>query len=69
MNYQQIDYTQEGPVTIITFDRPEVKNCIGTRTHRELIHPRRGPGKNARNRAQRVGISAGLIRSREPQAL
>lgn len=38
MNYKQIDYTQDGPVTIITFNRPEVKNCIGTRTHRELIH-------------------------------
>jgi len=37
MPYQEIDYTQEGPVTIITFNRPEVKNCIGTRTHRELI--------------------------------
>jgi enoyl-CoA hydratase len=38
MDYQQIKYTQDGPVTIITFNRPEVKNCIGTRTHRELIH-------------------------------
>ena len=37
MNYQEIDYTQDGPVTVITFNRPEVKNCIGTRTHRELI--------------------------------
>ena len=38
MEYQQIKYTQDGPVTIITFNRPEVKNCIGTRTHRELVH-------------------------------
>ncbi len=37
MDYQHIIYTQDGPVTIITFNRPEVKNCIGTRTHRELI--------------------------------
>ncbi len=38
MDYQQIKYQKEGPVTIITFNRPEVKNCIGPRTHRELIH-------------------------------
>lgn len=38
MDYQQIKYEQDGPVTIITFNRPEVKNCIGTRTHRELVH-------------------------------
>ncbi len=38
MQYQEIKYNQEGPVTIITFNRPEVKNCIGTRTHRELVH-------------------------------
>ena len=37
MEYQQIKYSQEGPVTIITFNRPEVKNCIGPRTHRELV--------------------------------
>lgn len=37
MHYQHINYTQEGPVTIITLNRPEVKNCIGTLTHRELI--------------------------------
>ncbi|RLQ20686.1 enoyl-CoA hydratase [Seongchinamella sediminis] len=37
MEYQEIKYTRDGPVTIITFNRPEVKNCIGPRTHRELI--------------------------------
>ncbi|GAA5317201.1 MAG: enoyl-CoA hydratase/isomerase family protein [Candidatus Pelagadaptatus aseana] len=37
MDYQHIIYEQKGPVTVITFNRPEVKNCIGTRTHRELI--------------------------------
>lgn len=37
MQYQHIKYDQDGPVTIITLNRPEVKNCIGTRTHRELI--------------------------------
>ena len=38
MNYQHIIVQQEGPVTVITFNRPEVKNCIGTRMHRELVH-------------------------------
>lgn len=38
MEYQQIKYSQDGPVTTIMFDRPEVKNCIGPRTHRELVH-------------------------------
>lgn len=38
MNYEQILYEQDGPVTIITFNRPEVKNCIGPRAHRELVH-------------------------------
>lgn len=37
MQYQHIKYDQQGPVTVITFNRPEVKNCIGTRTHRELV--------------------------------
>lgn len=37
MEYQEITYRQDGPVTIITFNRPEVKNCIGPRTHRELV--------------------------------
>ena len=38
VDYQHITYTRDGPVTIITFNRPQVKNCIGTRTHRELVH-------------------------------
>ncbi|MEM9305524.1 MAG: enoyl-CoA hydratase-related protein, partial [Pseudomonadota bacterium] len=37
MEYQQIKHAKQGPVRIITFNRPEVKNCIGTRTHRELV--------------------------------
>lgn len=38
MEYQHIQYEALGPVRIITFNRPEVKNCIGTRTHEELCH-------------------------------
>ena len=29
-------YERRGPVALITIDRPEVRNCIGPRTHREL---------------------------------
>ena len=38
MNYEHILFDQQGPVTVITFNRPEVKNCIGTHAHRELVH-------------------------------
>ena len=37
MEYSQLAYETRGPVTIITIDRPEVRNCIGPVTHRELI--------------------------------
>jgi enoyl-CoA hydratase len=29
-------YERRGPVALITIDRPEVRNCIGPQTHREL---------------------------------
>jgi len=37
VEFQQIRYEERGPVTIIQFDRPEVLNCIGPITHRELV--------------------------------
>jgi enoyl-CoA hydratase len=37
MSFTQIAYESRGPVTIIRFNRPEVRNCIGPATHRELI--------------------------------
>ncbi len=37
MGYSQIKYESYGPVRVITFNRPEVKNCIGPITHRELV--------------------------------
>ena len=37
MNFSQIDYEKRGPITIIRFNRPEVRNCIGPITHRELV--------------------------------
>jgi enoyl-CoA hydratase len=36
--YEQITYAQDGPVTLITIDRPERMNAIGRQTHRELVH-------------------------------
>jgi enoyl-CoA hydratase len=37
VEYTEITYEQSGPVTLIKLNRPEVRNCIGPRTHRELI--------------------------------
>jgi len=37
MNFTQIAYEKRGTVTIIRFNRPEVRNCVGPITHRELI--------------------------------
>ncbi|HVN72561.1 MAG TPA: enoyl-CoA hydratase-related protein [Desulfomonilia bacterium] len=38
MDYTEIRYEQKGEIAVITFNRPEVMNCIGPVTHRELIH-------------------------------
>jgi enoyl-CoA hydratase len=35
--YEHLRYEQDGPVTIITIDRPERMNAIGPQTHRELV--------------------------------
>jgi enoyl-CoA hydratase len=37
MDYSEIIYEQHGEITVIKFNRPEVRNCIGPTTHRELI--------------------------------
>lgn len=37
MAYTQIEVESRGPVRIIRLNRPEVRNCIGPVTHRELI--------------------------------
>lgn len=37
MELEDIAYETAGPVTIIRFNRPEKRNCIRDRTHRELI--------------------------------
>jgi enoyl-CoA hydratase len=35
--FEQIRYERDGPVVLITIDRPERMNAIGPRTHRELV--------------------------------
>ncbi len=37
MSYTQISVENHGAVRVIRFNRPEVRNCIGPVTHRELI--------------------------------
>ena len=37
MAYTQISYEEQGPIRIIRFERPEVRNCIGPVTHDELV--------------------------------
>ncbi len=36
MSEPHVRYERRGPVALITIDRPEVRNCIGPQTHREL---------------------------------
>jgi enoyl-CoA hydratase len=37
MGYEHLRYEQDGPVTVITIDRPERMNAIGPTTARELV--------------------------------
>lgn len=37
MTYQEIEFTQQNEIAIIKFNRPEVMNCIGPNTHKELV--------------------------------
>lgn len=37
MTLTEIEYEAHGEIRVIRFNRPEVRNCIGPRTHRELI--------------------------------
>jgi enoyl-CoA hydratase len=37
MEFTEIEYEARGPLRIIRFNRPQVRNCIGPVTHRELI--------------------------------
>lgn len=37
MTYSEIEYVIDGPVRIIRFNRPRLRNCIGPVTHRELV--------------------------------
>ena len=35
--FSQIAYEKRGPITVIRFNRPEVRNCIDPLTHAELV--------------------------------
>lgn len=37
MEYKEIKFIQRGATAIIQFNRPEVMNCIGPNTHKELV--------------------------------
>ena len=37
MDFQEILYQHDGAVRVIQINRPDVRNCIGPRTHQELI--------------------------------
>ncbi len=37
MQYNEIEFTPHNEIAIIKFNRPEVMNCIGPNTHKELI--------------------------------
>lgn len=37
MDSSEVLYEVDGPVAVIRINRPEVRNCIGPRTHRQLI--------------------------------
>jgi len=37
LRFEEIEYERHGEIRVIRFNRPEVRNCIGPRTHRELI--------------------------------
>ena len=37
MDFTEIAYEERGATRIIRFNRPEVRNCIGPTTHRELV--------------------------------
>jgi len=37
MNYNEIEFTEQNGIAIIKFNRPEVMNCVGPNTHKELV--------------------------------
>jgi enoyl-CoA hydratase len=37
MHFSEIAYEKQGSATIIRFNRPDVRNCIGAVTHKELV--------------------------------
>ncbi|OBF26761.1 hypothetical protein A5724_30815 [Mycobacterium sp. ACS1612] len=39
-NYEDLEYDQRGPVTVITINRPERMKAIGPQTHSKLVDAR-----------------------------
>ena len=37
MNFTEIEFTRDNEIAIITFNRPELMNCVGPTTHKELL--------------------------------
>ncbi|MDD9943317.1 MAG: enoyl-CoA hydratase-related protein [Myxococcales bacterium] len=37
MDFTELEYERQGAITIIKFNRPESRNCIGPTTHEELV--------------------------------
>ena len=37
MHFKEIEFIQQNEIAIIRFNRPEVMNCVGPNTHRELL--------------------------------
>ena len=37
MNFKEIEFTIHNEIAIIKFNRPEVMNCVGPNTHKELV--------------------------------
>jgi len=37
MDFKEIEYSIQGEIAIIKFNRPEVMNCVGPNTHTELV--------------------------------
>jgi enoyl-CoA hydratase len=56
MDYHEIRYEQDGPVTVITIDRPERMNACGPRTALELVD---AWTRFRRDDAARVGVLTG----------
>jgi enoyl-CoA hydratase len=62
MHFSEIAYEKQGSATIIRFNRPDVRNCVGAVTHKELVEawthliPSTGAEIAAHVRGERAGV-------------